>query len=94
VGVNDAAEGLVPDRLPIPQAPPGQLPALTWLVLQITARTESPGSVHDVLNVVALPAVIGSGESETDETVGARFCTVNVPESEEEQDPAASQAKA
>jgi hypothetical protein len=92
--VNDAVEGLDADRLPIPQAPPGQLPALTWLVLQITARTESPGSVHDVLNAITLPAVIGSGESETDEIVGARFCTVNAPDTEEEQDPAASQTNA
>jgi hypothetical protein len=89
-----AVEGLVPERLLAAHAPPGQLPEETWLVLQKSARTESSGSVQEALKVIASPAVTGSGASETDETVGARFCTVNVPESEEEQDPAASQAKA
>jgi hypothetical protein len=74
----DAVEGLVPEEFPIAQAPPGQVPALTEFVLQITAFTESPGSFHPTLKVTVLGTFTGSGESEADVIEGGAFTTVKV----------------
>ena len=76
------------------QLPPGQVPADTELVLQMTDFTESPGSDHATLKVTFEPAGAGSGLSEAETIVGAPFCTVKVPDDEDEQALDASQANA
>lgn len=77
--------------------PPGQELAETAFVLQISTFAESPSeSPQLTLNEIVLPAVIGSGPSETALTSGAAFgrATVKVPARELEHALDRSQAKA
>ncbi len=63
-----------------------QSPVLTALVLQMTALTVSPeASDQPTLNVIALPALTGSGESDREVIEGAPFTTSKVPELDDEQ---------